>query len=135
MSNSALSPQDIQATMMAALDGSVVDPTPFKQTYAGNALLFVAMYKKDIRYIEAWRTWAHWNGKRWELKSDAALLPLARHVTEHMFAWAATLPDGDLRHALRKHGIATQKRATPPRNDQSSEGRTDRTGRAEAVRR
>jgi hypothetical protein len=59
MSNSALSPQDIQATMMAALDGSVVDPTPFKQTYAGNALLFVAMYKKDIRYIEAWRTWAH----------------------------------------------------------------------------
>jgi putative DNA primase/helicase len=108
MSNAALSPQDLQATMMAAIAGSVVDPTQFKQTDAGNALLFVAMYKGDIRYIEAWRTWAHWNGKRWELKSDPALLPLARHVTEHMFNWAASLPD-DLRQALRKHALATQK--------------------------
>ena len=91
-----------------ALAGSVVDPTQFKQTDAGNALLFTAMYKDDIRYIEAWRTWAHWNGKRWELKSDAALLPLARHVTEHMFSWAATLPD-DHRTALRKHALATQR--------------------------
>ena len=81
----------------------------FRQTDAGNALLFVAMYAEDIRYVEPWRTWVHWNGKRWELKSDAALLPMARHVTEHMFNWAATLPDGDLRQALRKHALATQK--------------------------
>ena len=66
------------------------------------------MRKENIRYIEAWRTWAHWSGKRWEFKSDAALLPLARHVTEHMFNWAASLPD-DLRQALRKHALATQK--------------------------
>ena len=108
MSNAALSPQDIQATMIAALDGAVVDPTQFNQTDAGNALLFVAMYKEDIRYVEAWRTWAHWNGKRWALKSDTALLPLARHVTEYMFDCAGTLPD-DLRTALRKHALATQR--------------------------
>src|SRR5262245_27447462 len=102
MSNPALGAQDLEATMMAALAGSVVDPTQFKQTNAGNALLFTAMYKDDIRYIEAWRTWAHWNGQRWELKSDAALLPLARYVTEHMFKWAASLPD-DPRQVLRKY--------------------------------
>jgi len=94
--------------MMAALAGSVVDPTQFRQTDAGNALLFVEMNKEDIRYIEAWRTWAHWNGKRWELKSDDALLPLARHVTEHMFQWAATLPP-DPCQELRKHALATQR--------------------------
>jgi putative DNA primase/helicase len=98
--------------MMAALGGAVVDPMQFKRTDAGNALLFVAMYKEDIRYVEAWRTWAHWNGKRWELKSDIALLPLARKVTEHMFEWAATLAtltDEDDRQALRKHALATQR--------------------------
>lgn len=109
MSNTALGAQNLQATMMEALDGAVVDPTQFKQTDAGNALLFVAMYKEDIRYIEDWRTWARWTGKRWELASDAALLPLARKATEHMFGWAATLPDGDLRQTLRKHALATQK--------------------------
>jgi putative DNA primase/helicase len=108
MSNTAPSPQDMEATMMEALAGSVVDPMQFKQTDAGNALLFVAMYKEDIRYIETWRTWAHWNGKQWELVSDIALLPLARHVTEHMFDCAVTLSD-DLRTALRKHAIATQR--------------------------
>ena len=41
-------------------------------------------------------------------KSDPALLPLAWRATEHMFNWAATLPD-DLRSALRKHALATQK--------------------------
>lgn len=106
--NTALAPQNMEATMIAALAGPAVDPTQFNQTDAGNALLFVAMYKEDIRYVEAWRTWAQWNGKRWEIASDPALLPLARHVTEHMFDCAVTLPD-DLRTALRKHALATQR--------------------------
>jgi putative DNA primase/helicase len=70
--------------------------------------VFAAMHEADIRYVEPWRTWAVWNGLRWELVSDVMLLPLARHVTEHMFAWAATLPE-DQRDKLRKHAIATQK--------------------------
>lgn len=108
MSNTAIDAESLQATMMAALSGSVVDPTVFPNTDAGNALLFVATYKEDIRYVEAWRTWALWNGKRWELVSDTALLSLARKVTEHMFNWAATLPDGDVRQTLRRHALATQ---------------------------
>ena len=84
MSNTTLSPQNMEAMMMAALAGSVVDPTQFNQTDAGNALLFVAMHKEDIRYIEAWRTWAHWNGKRWELE--------VRHRT------FASCPEGDRAH-------------------------------------
>ena len=59
MSNSA---SNMQAKMMAALNGAVVDPTPFRSTDAGNALLFAAMHEADIRYVEPWRTWAVWNG-------------------------------------------------------------------------
>ena len=108
MSNTALNAGNTQAKMLAALAGSVVDPTNFRQTDAGNALLFVAIYEEDIRYIEAWRMWAHWSGQRWELMSDAALLPLARYVSEHMFNWALSLPE-ERRDALRKHALATQK--------------------------
>jgi putative DNA primase/helicase len=98
----------MQAEMLAALNGAVVDPTKFRQTDAGNALLFVEMFGEDLRYVEAWRGWAHWNGSRWEIASDAALLPLAWQATEHMFAWATTLPE-DQRGAPRKHALATQK--------------------------
>jgi putative DNA primase/helicase len=107
MSNAALN-VGIQANMLAALAGSVVDPTQFRQTDAGNALLFATLYKDDVRYVEAWRTWAHWRGSRWEFVSDAALLPLARNVTEHMFGWAASLPP-DPCGELRKHALATQR--------------------------
>jgi phage/plasmid-associated DNA primase len=94
--------------LMAALDGPDVDPTQFRWTDAGNALLFVAMFGENVRYVEAWRSWAHWNGSRWEIVSNAALLPLAFQATEHMFAWASTLPE-EQRAALRKHALATQK--------------------------
>jgi hypothetical protein len=80
-----LNARDIQAKMMAALAGSVVDPTIFRQTDAGNVLLFVEMFGDDLRYVEAWRSWAHWNASRWDIVSDTALLPLAWQATEHMF--------------------------------------------------
>ena len=73
MSNSA---SNMQAKMLAALNGAVVDPTQFLSTDAGNALLFAAMHKENVRYIEPWRTWAVWNGQRWEIVSDVMLLPL-----------------------------------------------------------
>jgi D5 N terminal like len=108
MGNAVINAADTQAQMMAALAGAVVDPTEFRQTDAGNALLFVEMYGDDLRYVEAWRSWAHWNGSRWEIVSDTALLPLAWQATEHVFKWAATLPE-DQRTPLRKHALATQK--------------------------
>jgi hypothetical protein len=108
MGNPALYAGNMQAKMLAALAGSAVDPTQFRQTDAGNALLFVEMNKEDIRYIEAWGTWAHWKGSRWEFVSDAALLPMARDVTEHMFDWAASLPPNPCGE-LRKHALATQR--------------------------
>ncbi len=97
-----LNASDIQAEMVAALAGSVVDPTKFRQTDAGNALLFIEMFGDDLRYVEAWRSWAHWNASRWDIVSDTALLPLAWQ------ARASTLPE-DQRASLRKHAIATQR--------------------------
>jgi hypothetical protein len=48
--------------LMAALDGPDVDPTQFRWTDAGNALLFVAMFQENVRYVEPWRTWLVWDG-------------------------------------------------------------------------
>lgn len=84
------------------------DPTRFRWTDAGNGLLFVALFKKDIRYIEAWKAWIVWDGSRWIGASDTAILPLARAATEHMFDWALKLPE-DHREGLRKHALACQK--------------------------
>ena len=115
MSNSA---SNMQAKMMAALNGAVVDPTPFRSTDAGNALLFAAMHEADIRYVEPWRTWAVWNGLRWELVSDVMLLPLARQVTEHMFDLGGDAPRRSTRQAEEaRHRDA--EGTTPPRDDQS----------------
>ncbi|WP_330083306.1 phage/plasmid primase, P4 family [Methylocystis iwaonis] len=102
---------DLEAEILAAIAGSgaTVDPTQFRQTDAGNAQLFVGMFGKDLRYVEAWRRWMFWNGLRWIEASDIALTPLATQVTEHMFAWAATLMD-EPRDKLRKHAMATEKK-------------------------
>lgn len=111
MSEATTCPQDAvtaEEVMLSAADGSGLDPALYQLTDAGNALIFVATHMEDLRYIEAWRSWARWNGRRWEVVSDTTLLPLARAVTEYMLEWAKTLPE-DQRTALRKHALATQK--------------------------
>jgi putative DNA primase/helicase len=108
MTDAAAAEEAMLDAMEGSGSGAGVDPTPFRQTDAGNALLFVATYKADLRYVEPSRSWMHWNGRRWEKMSDTALLPLARDVTENMLEWAKSLPE-DQRTALRKHAIATQK--------------------------
>lgn len=104
---------DLEAMIMAAIAGSgsgaTVDATQFRQTDAGNALLFVAMFGDDLRYIEVWHAWMLWNGERWIEASDIALTPLATQVTEHMFQWSATLTD-EPRDKLRRHAMASQKK-------------------------
>ena len=86
-----------------------VDPTRFRWTDAGNALLFVALFKENIRYVEKWRLWLAWDGRRWVDLSDAAMLPQARAVTEHMFAHAAKMTDQDRQTKLRAYALASQK--------------------------
>jgi putative DNA primase/helicase len=104
---------DLEAMIMAAIAGSgsgaTVDPTQFRPTDAGNAQLFVEMFGENLRYVEPWREWMFWDGKRWIEGSDIALTPLATQVTEHMFQWSAALPD-EPRDKLRKHAMASQKR-------------------------
>jgi putative DNA primase/helicase len=71
-------------------------------------LLFVELFKGNVRFIEEWKSWLVWDGKRWTEVSDAAMLPLARAATEHMFAWSGKLAE-DRREGLRKHALSTQK--------------------------
>lgn len=96
---------DITPSVQPAPD---VDPTRFLPTDAGNALFFVELFKENIRWVEKWKVWFVWDGKRWMEASDAAMLPLARAATERMFDRASELPDEN-RTALRKHALATQR--------------------------
>lgn len=108
--------QAVEADLLAALAGaaSTTDPTQFRRTDAGNAQLFVTMFSENLRYVEPWKTWLFWNGNMWGEVSDIALTPLATQATEHMFQWAAGLPDED-RDNLRKHAMASQKKSASGR--------------------
>ncbi len=86
-----------------------VDPAQFRPTDAGNALLFVDLFKRDLRYVEKWKAWLVWNGKRWVETSDTEMLPLARAATECMFAAAAQMADEDKQKKLRAHALASQR--------------------------
>jgi putative DNA primase/helicase len=92
-----------------SLDARNVDPTRFRQTDAGNGLLFVELFKENIRYVEPWKLWIRWDGKRWIETSDTALLPLARLATERIFERAAKIHDSSQQEALRRHALASQK--------------------------
>jgi putative DNA primase/helicase len=85
-----------------------VDPTQFRQTDAGNALLFVELFKMNIRYVERWKRWLVWDGNRWLETSDVGMVPLARAATEHMFDWSSRMAD-EARGALRKHALSSQQ--------------------------
>ena len=107
MSAGAPPPPSLTEAMRAALDASKVDPTGYELTDAGNALLFAALFSRDLKYVEAWGSWAFWNCWAWVRISDTEIFPLARQLTEYMFEWAITLP-GDERDRLRKHALKTQ---------------------------
>jgi P4 family phage/plasmid primase-like protien len=93
------------------LPNPTVNPLRYRRTDAGNGLLFAALYKTNIRYVEAFKAWIAWNGRRWVPCSDTAMFPAAREATEHTLAWAAKhlKKESEALTTVRKFATATQK--------------------------
>jgi putative DNA primase/helicase len=89
-----------------------VDFSEFLRTDAGNALLFLALFGDNLRFVEKWNRWLVWVGGRWIEFSDLAMLPVARRATDEMLSWAAFLPTGNAdKESWIKHALSSQKEA------------------------
>ncbi|WP_461004695.1 phage/plasmid primase, P4 family [Trueperella pyogenes] len=68
---------------------TVTEPDTYTRTDDGNALRFADAYRHSFKYIPERKTWAHWDGHKWDIEGgDAAAIEAARTL-------ARTLPTDD----------------------------------------
>ncbi|WP_461005051.1 phage/plasmid primase, P4 family [Trueperella pyogenes] len=68
---------------------TVTEPDTYTRTDDGNALRFADANRHKFKYIPERKTWAHWDGHKWDIEGgDAAAIEAAR-------ALARTLPTDD----------------------------------------
>lgn len=68
---------------------TVTEPDTYTRTDDGNALRFADAYRHSFKYIPERKTWAHWDGHKWDLEGgDAAAIEAAKTI-------ARTLPTDD----------------------------------------
>jgi hypothetical protein len=60
-------------------------------TDLGNARRLIARHGADIRFIPEWRNWIVWDGTRWRVDDDGAIMRLAKETVESMYAEALRL--------------------------------------------
>ena len=58
-----------------------------------------------------WRQWIVWNGRRWRLDEDGAILRLAKDTVEAIFAEAEAIADDDARKRQRYFALQSQSAA------------------------
>ena len=78
------------------------------RTDLGNARRLVKRHGEDIRYIPEWGKWIIWQGGRWEIDGDGAIMRHAKETVEAMFFEAMHLSSKEERDALLKHAIKSQ---------------------------
>lgn len=79
--------------------------SPSGQTELANARRFIQWHQDRVRYCFAWKKWVVWDGTRWKLDDDGAVLRLVRDVAD--FLWKIALETGDA--ALMKFAVASSK--------------------------
>jgi hypothetical protein len=85
-------------------------PAEQRFTDLGNARRFVAAAHKTFRYVHAWKSWMHYDGRRWVRDGAKATHELAAQVAKGLFdlvAAATTLQD---QKAISDHALRSQRR-------------------------
>jgi putative DNA primase/helicase len=77
-------------------------------TDLGNARRLVKRHGENIRFIHEWEKWIIWNGHRWEVDNDGAVLRLAKETVTAMYSDALQIMDESQRKALIKHALKSQ---------------------------
>lgn len=78
-----------QSTAAVALASSPVERS--KYTDQANAERFFAAHKHDVRWVEAWRKWYYFDGKRWARDDIRKVEEYAQEVARKIWEEAATL--------------------------------------------
>ncbi|MEM9186091.1 MAG: phage/plasmid primase, P4 family [Planctomycetota bacterium] len=80
-------------------------------TDVGNGERFARDHAKVARYVGAWRRWLVWNGKRWKLDDEWAVMRLAKRTAKEIISDARGIENAELQEDIAKHWIASQARS------------------------
>jgi hypothetical protein len=78
-------------------DGDLGHP---ELTDDGNAIRFVNAYGDAVRYCYDWKKWLIFDGKRWKLDEDEAVVRMAREVARSIPRVAAGTTDSTARQDI-----------------------------------
>ena len=79
------------------------DRREFPSTDLGNAERFIAQFGDDLLWVEAWRGWLTWDGRRWIRDDERRVSRLAHETVRSMYGDAGKTAEPDLRKALADH--------------------------------
>lgn len=91
-----------------------IDPTPpdtpvdliyYECNDMGNADRFMALYGKEVFYLEDRQTFAIWQGKKWELDSPTLIDGLAQSVVSKTLDAASAIQPIETREKYHKHAL------------------------------
>jgi P4 family phage/plasmid primase-like protien len=78
------------------------------ETDLGNAKRLVARCGSNIRFVPERKCWVVFDGTRWKIDSDGAIMRLAKQMTVEMLREAAAIEDSDKRDRQVKHALKCQ---------------------------
>jgi putative DNA primase/helicase len=92
-------------------DAGASKPRNESNSDLGNARRLVRRHGLNIRYMHARRKWAVWDGERWRIDENGAVIRLAKQTVEAMHDEAKALTNDTARADLRKHALNCQSAA------------------------
>lgn len=79
-------------------------------TDVGNAERLVDAHGRDLRWVQRWKTWLIWDGRRWRRDETLELERRTKAVVREMFADAAAMPADERKpyvmHAMKSEGLS-----------------------------
>jgi putative DNA primase/helicase len=80
-------------------------------TDTGNAERLTLLHGRDIRFCVEKRSWAVWDGRRWNFRDKRHIKAFAKHTVRQMYAEASVIPDEERRKAAEKHARKSESAA------------------------
>lgn len=80
----------------------------YNLTDLGNAERMAAMFKDEIRYCHAWRSWLIWDGVRWVIDKSNQINQKAKQVVRSIYQEASAGVDSSDRKPIANHAKASE---------------------------
>ena len=80
----------------------------FARTDVGNSERFACEHGGVVKHVSEWGKWLAWDGSRWQLDSDGAVMRLAKLTVKGIISDAKATEDTAEQAAISKHWVASQ---------------------------